>query len=230
MMEALSHTQGGYLQGLHHRVKCICPKGTGRERSEPPLAVRLSGIVYARKDGVQVALPASNTERWFLQYSVGGHQHTMMMRTEEGTSSTDVSDAFDEFLTQIAPGASLITIVGLEVAAVNSDVRNPSVWGGDATYGTGTPPAGYDPVELTFTGRTTGGHKARVSFFGYDGSIPDDFRLGAGDDANVDAARATLSANPGRWIAIDGLSVIWHPYANVGFNDHWVKVQRTSGA
>lgn len=177
-----------------------------------------------------MALPQSNTERWFLTYSVAATEHTMMMRTEEGTSASAVTTAFDAFLDAIAPTIAEVAILSLEKADINSDVRNPAVWGGAPNYGTGTLPATYTPVELTFPGRTTAGHKSRVSFFGYDGAIEEDYRFTVGENADLDAARETLDDYPGRWLGIDGNAPIWHPYVNIGFNDHWVKKSRSGGA
>lgn len=177
-----------------------------------------------------MALPPSNTERWFLHYHVGSVSHTMMMRTSEGQSEANVSDAFDGLLAGLATILATVTIDGLEVSLISSDVRNPAVWGGASTYGTGSQPDAYEPVELTFPGRSTGGHKARVSVFGYKEPIPTDFRLSSSENANIANAVAALDSFSGRFLAIDGIAPIWHPYANVGFNDHWTGEARTSGA
>jgi hypothetical protein len=151
------------------------------------------------------------------------------MRTTDGKSAADVSAAFDGFLTQFSAITSLITIIGLEVALINTNVRNPAVWGGDPSYGSGTPAPNMYPVECTFVGRSALGHKARVSVYGYDGTVPSTFRGFAAESVEIQNTIDTLQAFVGCWRAIDGNTPVWKPYCNVGYNDHWVKNQRTSG-
>lgn len=177
-----------------------------------------------------MGLPASNTERWFLHYSVEGIEHTMMLRSSEGTSEANASAAFHGLLSALSDLLASVTIVGMEKSEAGSDVRNPAVWGGDAGYGTGTQPDAFHPVELTFPGRTTGGHKARVSVFGYKEPIDDSFRLTTLESTPITNAVIALDSFSGRWLGIDGLAPIWHPYANIGFNDHWIREGRSSGA
>lgn len=175
------------------------------------------------------ALNPSNTERWFYDYTVGGNQHSLMMRVSDPKSASEAGEMLDLFLTAIAGGLATITTVGLRVALAGSNItNNEGTVGLSATYGTGTQ-AGIDaPLQVTFTGRSNDGHKARVGMFGWSGQSDESWRMTVLEDADVSAGVTFLQAitSSGFFVSISGEPVVWHPYANIGYNDHWVKEAR----
>jgi len=173
-------------------------------------------------------LPANNTDRFKLTYFDGYHNHSLVCRTADVGFGT-VNTALDGFLTAIEGLLGLITIIGLELAEAGSDVFNPSVWSGAATYGAGTLSAINRPFSLSFTGRASSGRKARVFIFGVDSPTDDTWRFTTSESGFVNDAVAALTAVGGTFLAIDALTPTWHPYANFGANDHWVKVIRGGG-
>ena len=163
----------------------------------------------------------SDTERWYLTYTVGGHQHTQIMRTLPATSHTVVSEGYDLILAGLEASLYLITIDSLEVSVLGSNVRNPATWAGSATYGSGAEPATGVPKFISFVGKDALGHKNRISFFGWSGLQPDDFRINAGEVAAIDTAIANLNADTTLWLTIGGGTTLWHSYANFGLNAYW---------
>jgi len=172
------------------------------------------------------ALPADNTERWFLDYSVGGKQHTMQCRTLPATSHTVVSAGFDELLAGLSGSLALITIDGLRFALQGSDVSNPADFGGAATYGSVTEVPFLVPQFVAFQGRDALGHKNRLTIFGWKGFEPSDYRINAGEDAAIDLAITNLNLETTIFLSIGGGTTHWKPYANFGFNAHWQRKLR----
>lgn len=174
-------------------------------------------------------LDPTNTERWFYDYTVLGDQHSLMMRTPNELDAGTAGEQIDAFLTAIEGGLIEITTVGLRVARAGSNITNPTGTPGiQATYGTGAGSAINAPLQVTFTGRSDDGHKARVGIFGWDGQSDSSWRMTVVENADVAAGVTFLQAitASGFFTSISGEPVRWHPYANIGYNDHWVKVAR----
>lgn len=168
----------------------------------------------------------SDTERWYLKYTVGTKQHTQIMRTLNATSHTVVSNGFDLILGALTSNLYEITIDSLEVSLQGSNVRNPATWTGSATYGAGGEPPTGVPKFISFVGRDQLGHKNRISFYGWKGLQPDDFRINAGEDSTIDLAIANLQLEPTIWLTIGGGTTNWHSYANFGLSAYWQRALR----
>jgi hypothetical protein len=176
-----------------------------------------------------VALDPSNTARYFYDYSIGGDNHSMLVRVTEDVGLSDAALAIDAFLTAIEPGCNEFVTVGLRFAALGSNITNPVDSDPiQATYGSGVMPVINRPLQVTFTGRSGDGHKARVGLFAWDAQTDDTWRYSVGENATVIAAIAALgtAGAGGIFCSISGERVLWHPYMNIGFNDHWVKEAR----
>ncbi len=174
-------------------------------------------------------LPASNTERWFLDYTVGGFQHTMICRAASPQVADDVASAFNAVLTELTTYLAVITIVGFRKALVGSDITNPqSAAGLESTYGTGAQGAIYAPVQTTFVGRSIDGRKARVGVFGAATLNDSSYRITAAENSEIASAIDQLGAFSagGLFVGISGIRVLWHSYANIGLNDHFVRSMR----
>lgn len=175
------------------------------------------------------ALPPSNTERWFYDYTVLGDQHSLMMRVDNPRTPGEAAEAIDLFLLQIDSELVEITTVGLRVALAGSNITNPaSPVGLSATYGSGAGAQVNAPLQVTFTGRSVDGHKSRVGIFGWNGQTDDSWRMTGAEVAAVAAEVTNLNSlsAAGFFCSISGVGALWHPYANIGYNDHWVKVAR----
>jgi len=174
-------------------------------------------------------LPPSNTERWFLDYTVMDVEHVFIMRAADVLPDADATEAFDTILTILAPNLITLIPVGLRHAAAGSDLTFPaSMTGLAASYGAETETPINIPLQSTFTGRSPDGRKARVGFFGWAGQNDASWRYTTAEDAVVAAAVSSLNSlsGSGRFVSISGAAVTYHPYMNVGYNDHWVKEAR----
>jgi hypothetical protein len=175
------------------------------------------------------ALNPFNTERWFYDYSVYGDQHSLMMRVDSPRSATEAAEQIDAFLSAIAGNLVEITTVGLRVALAGSNITNAQGTAGlAATYGSG---AGSDinaPLQVTFTGRSSDGHKSRVGIFGWLSQTDSSWRITVAEDADVASGVSILQglSPSGFFVSISGAAAEWHGYANIGYNDHWIKERR----
>lgn len=174
------------------------------------------------------ALPPSNTPRWFMDYAVSGVNHTLMMRANDLKTASLVSSVLDG-LFQLMDVGNLYTIdtISLRHAAEGSDVTVPETWSGASSYGGGTAFDTDNRVRAySFTGRSLDGHKCKFFIYGALIGAEGDYRIDTGSNAGISDAIDYLNALNGFFISISGEPVVWNPYANVGWNDHWLKVLR----
>jgi hypothetical protein len=175
------------------------------------------------------ALPPDNTQRYFYDYSVYAEQHTLIVRCHESVGLDDLKVQLDLFLTALGAGLITITTVGLRHAEAGSNVTNPvDAEGLAATYGSGSGSVINAPLQVTFTGRDGDGHKTRVGMFGWEAQTDTSWRYTTSENAVVldTVAQLTSSGAAGVFFTINAKRPIWHPYMNVGYNDHWVKNER----
>lgn len=172
-------------------------------------------------------LPQSNTERWWCIYAVNGTTHRVLCRTLDGVTAIQASGVFQPFFTQVATLRVSTTILGLERSLKGSNVRVPFAYSGGAPGGTGTETSTDGRARtLSWTGRTTDGRRTKIFMFGINGQPQGDYRLDTAESAANLTQVNWLNAASGVWLSISGLQPVWHMYANVGFNDHWIREYR----
>jgi len=175
------------------------------------------------------AIDPANTQRYFYDYSIGGDQHTLLVRCTADVGLSDAIVQIDAFLDALDAGMNEIVTVGLRHAEIGSNITNPVDTDGLLpTYGSGVMPVINRPLQVTFTGRSGDGHKAHVGMFGWDAQTDDSWRYTTAENATVTAAVAALTAAGGAGVfcSITGQRVLWHAYMNIGYNDHWIKEAR----
>lgn len=174
-------------------------------------------------------LPESNTVRIWVDYSDGVNEHSLMARVISPANQAAARLRVHNFLFALSPSLYLLTITGARVAALGSNVTNPMVWDHNATYGTGVMPVNNAPRELRFIGRSADGRRNSVSVYGFDGTTPDDYRISATENVDVDAAidQLTDAAAAGVFVTISGGLTIWKPYASFNFNSYWERQARS---
>jgi len=168
------------------------------------------------------ALPAFYTPRLFLDYSVGGEDHTQQVRYPEGGSQGAAISTLVEMMAFLDAGLYLTTIIGLRFSVAESDVTNPVTWPGDATYGSGSPSAGQEMKFISVTGKDGGGHRCRLEMFGIIQVIPTTWRLLVGVNSVLDDWFEHLQAAylDGTFCSIAGIGVIFNQYYNFKYADH----------
>jgi len=173
------------------------------------------------------ALPQSNTMRWWAVYTCNGSEHRVMARTGPAATAASMSTVFSTLFANLAGQMVATTITGLEQSLAGSNIRLLHPYTGAQPTGTGTNIDNDQRARtLSFVGRTAGGHKSRLFVFGIDAFSEGDYRVDTTESTFVAAVVTQLVNTPGVFLGIDGLAPVWHSYANIGYNDHWIKVYR----
>jgi len=174
------------------------------------------------------SLPSSNTPRVYIDYTVGGEQHTMTYRYPETGSLGAALSTLAEMWAFMDGAMYATTIDGARFSEINSDVTNPAVWPGDASYGTGTPAAGQEMRFFSMVGKDTNGRRWRSEWFGGTQAIPTSWRLPYGTNAVMDDMfdhlQSALSATT--LCSIGGQSVLMRQYYNFKYADHEIAKKR----
>lgn len=172
------------------------------------------------------ALNPNNTARYRCFYTTLGVQHDFQVRANAIFSPATMGTFVTALMSAIGPAMYASVIDKVEYAAAGSNVFNIVTTGAEGlAYGSGTAAGLLKPQFFAFQGRSTGGHKVRLSIYGIK-IEENDYRFNPGDSAEVDAGVVVLQATVNGALAIDGLKPVWYPYANTGFNAYWQRKQR----
>ncbi len=174
------------------------------------------------------ALPPSNTPRWWLDYTVNGDAHSLMMRATALKTESLVSDVYSGFLDLFtSDNIFLIDVTGMRKAAEGSDVTLPATYTGTTAFGSGSAVDNDNRAKtFSWTGRDETGHKNKLFLFGAKPSANGDYRIQFGESSILESVVDYLQALNGFWISIAGNPMIWNKYTNTGWNDHWIRVAR----
>lgn len=167
-------------------------------------------------------LSPSNTPRFRFHYTQDAHQHAFQVRSHESPST--VGAMMNGFLLALGVVIYSQVLDYVDFAPSGSDIFNPVTTGYEGhAYGSGAPlsPAS-DAWAFTFLGRSSGGRRTRIAIFGAS-YLGLNYRVSAGENAQIDAAIAVLVAQGAQHRCIDDLAPVWKSYADVQVNDHWVK-------
>lgn len=175
------------------------------------------------------------TARYRLRYSTLGHTHTQQWRIARGAGVAGLNNMI---LKVAAFWAALqsnlwndVTFLSATYAAEDSDIFLPAAVPAAPT-GALTPPANpisQSIVSTGFVGRSNAGQKARVFVYGVatspeeTSSLGDDFRLSGAESANVNAAVVVLNNGSPNVVGSDDNGVSWYNYANIKYNDYWLR-------
>lgn len=173
-------------------------------------------------------LPPESTARYIVHYSQGGNEHTQVYRVSGPTSPSAMETFLDDLWTAIAANLLACTITGVGFIADGSTIENPvsmPTFVGQ-TYGSGAGSTVQGTGFINFVGRSTGGRRVRLAFFGSN-VVDETFRIDAAADSDVADAINDLQTNTVDLCAIDGLEILWKPYVNFGYNAHWQRAKRS---
>lgn len=175
------------------------------------------------------ALPVSNTARFYLDYSDGINQHTLVCRYNSPVSTPrGAGDAVHDLLVNIADAFTTITVLGARNSPKNSTLSFPVEWNGLPAYGGGAMIGRNAPRQFLLLGRSPGGRRMRLFLFGYEGDTPDNFRMARSAGNVVDDALISIETwqGDGYWLAIDGQVPAMYAYADFNYNNHFEKIAR----
>lgn len=168
-------------------------------------------------------LPLNNTTRWFLDYSVAGHEHTTTFRTVVGATDLEVQNLIHDLVLSLADNVALTTLIGLRVSAKGTNFSVPvSTAGIPATWGTGAGTDQTSAAYLSFIGRDSVGKRGRITFFGFSHlASAVNFRAVPGEISQVGTSVAILNAASPPVVTISENAPTWYNYWDVGTNAYW---------
>lgn len=170
-------------------------------------------------------LPPNNTAVYEVFYTTSSEQHSTQVRTD-AVSPAAFGTFFDSIMDALSPNLFSLVIDEVTFRPALSTISNPVTTGIEGnTYGSLVASTLEKPQYLSFVGRSSGGRRNRMTFFGLT-DLGTNFRVSAGEFASVDAVTAILNGATGIGIAIDGLETIWKSYANAGVNSYWQRKLR----
>lgn len=175
------------------------------------------------------------TNRYRLSYSSQGQVHKMAFRyggitpTPPGPAVATSVLAFLNALT--AQRHADWSILGADAQQAAASFFAPAPTPGDPDTGTGLAVAGAKPAYISFQGLSVLGNRASIVIFGVDidpiqdaPTTQSDYRVTATEAPWVANAVTALQAAP--FCAIDGASITWYLYANVGLNAYYQRKAR----
>lgn len=166
------------------------------------------------------ALNPNNTERFRVNYTVGGKQHTFEVRTNL-VSPSSLGTLVTAFLTPLSTIVNQIVIDNVTYAAGGSNIFNLVTTGieGDS-FGSGAGTGSAVPNFINFIGRSAGGRRVRLAVYGLK-TDSTDYRFAPGENASIDDAIDALKAPANAFLSIDDVKPVWYDYANAGVNAYW---------
>jgi hypothetical protein len=164
----------------------------------------------------------SNTQRYWVDYTVAGHGHTLQMRTTDTVLDADAGATMAAFFAALTSQLLVLTIDGFRKAEINSNISFPVVWPGDDTYGAGAGDPYQSAHFMDFVGKGSGGRRVRASVFGVAlEQFGGDYRMSAAESTVVADTIAVLTSDVEMWLDIGLNNPVWHNYANMGVNAYW---------
>lgn len=169
------------------------------------------------------ALPPNSTDRWFVDYTVAGHQHTMIFRAAAGTSQSTIATIINDFLTSLGDNVAASGLDAFRFQVAGSDFSIPAVTTGlPATWGTGGGGEQVAASYLSCVGRGGDGRRARITVFGFAHlTSATNFRAVAAEIPQVSASVGVLNAASPPLVNVGGAAPTWYNYWDCGQNAYW---------
>lgn len=173
------------------------------------------------------ALPPNNTAVWRISYSNVYGQHQFDVRDADPAQG-DTLGLVADFLTALGDRVIASTVTGVTLQEAGAQVSMPQQTTLDGmTFGANNGTPEDDASFVSFTGRSIGGRRTRITIFGFaNDQYGNNFRFTPGEDGAPAAALAVLQNAAGGFIAIDGQPVVWNNYVNAGVNAYWQRRKR----
>lgn len=167
-------------------------------------------------------LSPDNTQRFYLDYSTCGFDHTLLCRAGSTVVAADAGATIAAFLDAIGGNFRLITVTGFRSSAPGTNLSFSEVWPGAATYGSGAGLAYETAQYWDFVGRGSTGRRVRVSVFGAIGYFGGtDYRITPAEAPDITDGLAALTSDGDIFLDIDYQVPIWHNYVDSGVNAYW---------
>ena len=171
------------------------------------------------------------TARALMDYATTNALHTLMVRYDENISTaTDALGNIAALLTAIDGLLTTLTIGSCKFYDASSDISQPVAWPGDPTYGSGSEAAASTPLEMRFMARGGDGRRVHWSIYGTNITVPGNYRIARGDNADVAAGIDSIEASFGNavFLTITGNVPVMYQFVDVNFNSYWERQRRKS--
>jgi len=163
-----------------------------------------------------------NTQRFFVDYTVCGYQHTMLMRAGSTVAASDASATLAALFDVYSDSVFAMSIDGFRSALPGTNITVPETWLGDTSYGSGAGAASDTANYMDAIGRGSTGHRVRVGIFGSKiVTSGGDYRIAAGENALVGLVVAVLTSDADMFLDVDYEIPVWKSYLNCGVNAYW---------
>lgn len=172
-------------------------------------------------------LPDTNTPRLFIDYTVGGQEHTQIIRLKTSGTTVDATTAYAVLAPLIAAGLHTSdSVTGARFAANGSPFSFSLPVAAETGDITSTPDPDKEPNFVSTVGRSADGRRVRVTFFSqYVDIVADGYRVlspaGVFEAWKDGVQGATVDAR-----TISGLAPIWQTYLNLGVNAYYQRKAR----
>jgi len=179
---------------------------------------------------------ANFTARYKLRYSSLGHVHTQQWRIARGAGATGLSSMILKVAAYLNTLTTArwtdFTLLSATYAPEDSDVFLAAGLPAGVAAGTLVIPA--NPISqsvaaASFVGRSLAGQKARMFQYGTglepeeNTGIGDNWRITSAEAATILNAVAILNNGSPAIVASDGNNAVWYGYANLKYNDYWLR-------
>jgi len=174
------------------------------------------------------ALPPESTQRFWVAYYDGLHNHELMLRGRTDTTTGDFITIVQNLFEALDTVLYATTLTGYRHAESGDTFSNPVTLSGVVTFGTGVMPGANAPRELAFEGRSNDSRLVSYSVYGFAGATPNTYRYQAEDNAALSDARDILEGAHASGLlgTISGLRAFMKGYINFNFNSYYEEKQR----
>jgi len=173
------------------------------------------------------------TPRYRVRYRASGATHSQTWRFTADADLVGAIADIQAYYTAIQDTLDdQFAVLSTSFAGIGSDVFLPA---DPITVVGAQDQSGLQPsqkaAQLDFVGRTSGGLRMIIYQYGYsfigvgEPGGGGDFRVTGAEDAHVGDAVAALNA-AGFLCGNDDLAGTWYPYANLKYNDYWMRKVR----
>ena len=174
------------------------------------------------------ALPPNGTPTAFLRYTNGFARHVTQFRFAPEVLPEDAQQMVAAF---VDVARLLLSPDGvfdqLDYREANSDVTYPLPWSGVPGAFTSVGTLIDRPRFVSWVGRSTNGHKVRITMFpGVAVNPTNNYRLEPGEVTICDDVLTLLRGTSVDFRAIDAGQPIWKNYTNVGLNSYFQRKAR----
>lgn len=173
-------------------------------------------------------LPEYNTGRFFIDYEGPYGKHSAQLRGNFDVDPQSAVAAISSLLTTLKPIiVQDTTFTGVRYALSGTNISNPLSFAPIQGTAAGTLAQIDYPRFFAFWGRGPDGRETKLTFYGGNVGVTNDYRITGGENATIAAVINQLNSSS-QWTTISGSRPIWKQYANTGYNAYFQRKRRVT--